>query len=141
MAIIRVLKPFVFTYPVQPGVRVPTEEVFKVVGDVQIADDHPLLSHPWFTRDHCDGKVESAAQAEARLVKEKADLEEQERQNAISRAAAEAAVNRLLPKGEALKIDNEALQEELNTPIPELRRRQAEKRAAGIVAPGGVKTA
>jgi len=139
MAIIRVLKPFVFTFPTEPGVRVPTEEVFKAVGDVQIADDHPLLSHLWFTRDYCDGKVESPAQAGARLAKEKAELEDQERQNAVSRAAAEAAVARVQPKGEAVKIDNAALEEELNTPIPELRRRQDEKRAAGIVTPGGVK--
>ncbi len=139
MATIRVLKPFVFTYPTQPGVRVPTEEVFKVVGDVEINDDHPLLSHPWFTRDYCDGKVENPKQAEARLAKEKEELEKQEAENARSRALAEAAVARVQPKGDALAIDRAALEAELNTPIPELKRQQAAKRAAGIDTVGGAK--
>jgi len=137
---IRVLKPFMFTFPTAPDERTPTEQRFTA-GDVTLEDNHPLLSHRWFKRDFCDGRVESPAQAKARLDEEKRKLDEQEAQNAISKAAAEAAVARLLPKGDAIQTDNEALQEELNTPIPELRRRQEEKRAAGIANPGGVKRA
>lgn len=137
--IIRVLKPFVFTFPPLKGERMPTEQKFKVLGDVEIADDHPMLSHPWFTQDHCDGHVESPIQAQARLDRERLTLEEQERQNVISKAAAEAAIARLQNVGRIVQGTAEELDEELNTPIPLLRARQNAKRAAGIDTPGGVK--
>lgn len=138
MAIIRVLKPFVFTYPPLAGERMPTEESFKTLGDVVIADDHPLLKHPWFVKDHCDGRVESPAQAQARVEQERLALEEQEKQNVLSKAAAEAAVARLQNVGRAVQGTAAELDEELNTPIPLLRARQNAKRAAAIDAPGGV---
>lgn len=139
MTVIRVLKPFVFTFPALKGERMPTEQKFKVVGDVEIADDHPLLSHEWFLKDYCDGAIESTQQARLRLEREKLALEDQERQNVISRAAAEAAVMRLENAGQMAHGTAEELEKELNTPIPILKARQAAKRAAGIDSPGGVK--
>lgn len=65
MTIVRVLKPFVFSFPLSPafpsapGSR--TAEQSFTPGDVELPDDHPLFSHPWFSNGFCDGHVEMPA--------------------------------------------------------------------------------
>jgi hypothetical protein len=146
MATIRVLKSFVFTPPPERRSRVPTEMKFRTGPnrepvDVTIPDNHPLLTHPWYLDDHCDGCVESPEQAKARVDRERAALAASVAQNTASLAQAQAAVDRMQNAGKSILGSKEEQEEELNTPIPELRARQNAKRAASIDASGGVKAA
>jgi hypothetical protein len=126
MPIVRVLKPFVFTFPQVEGNRgSPTEEKF-VPGDISIPDDHPMLKHWWFVEYSCDGRVESPKQAVARLDAERIKRDEEEAANAVAKVAAEQAMARLTgARSESITASKAEIEAELNTPVNILRGKQA----------------
>lgn len=132
---IRVLKPFVFTSPAAPGLLTAArEEAFHHKGGpnrdgvYELADDHPMFTHPWYASSYCDGKVESPQQAEERLAAEKVkqdaiDAERVEQQAKANIAAGRQVVTSVDGGSDQAKSEVEA---NLNTPISELRARQGQ---------------
>jgi hypothetical protein len=142
--IIRVLKPFVFsTRPVGGTDRAPPVERKFTVGDHEIDDG--TAAHPWIAAG-ADGKIESAEAALARITAEKVKADELTAANETARIAAERALEQLEKRARTadkiasaiadIEANPEApvaasaaakdeLQKNLDTPVSELRAKQA----------------
>ena len=117
---ITVLRAFVFSHA-SPDQRFGTEHPFAA-GEHELADDHPLLTHEWFTKHRCDGKVET----EEDVAKKKAAADA-----AAEVAAAEGA--KLVAEAQK-KLDDDALRQ-----AAERERAVQEATAAAASAKAGSK--
>jgi len=131
MAIIRVLRPFVFTYPLTAGERLNRERVFGV-GEHEV--DDAVASHPWI-KAYADGRIESPQQEAARLKAAADNAAELARIAEQSRVASEAAFARLVGNAPAAKMTAEEMEAALNTPVDQLRAKQGAAIASEVNSP------
>ncbi len=117
---INVLKPFVFSAPLEKDQRLPTERLFTV-GEHEITEE--MANHPWIKNTHAEGKIESPEQRVKRVKEQKVKADADAAQAAIATAEAEAAVRRATTAQPVLTASAEELEEELNTPVHVLRER------------------
>lgn len=141
---IRVLKPFVFSIIPKAGGVIAQETKFHI-GEHEIADE--IADHPWI-KSLADGHIESDEEFAKRVQVDEERLALEAAINEKARVDAEAAFARVQEmygqNGPSIHgddknpaddlnapIDQEKLNEELNTPINELNKRGKKKSAAG----------
>jgi len=94
---INVLRAFVFSHAAQDA-RFGTEHPFAV-GEHVLEDDHPLLTHDWYLKNRCDGKVETEEDVAKRVAAKQAA------------ADAEAADGQRLIAEAQKKLDDDAIRQ------------------------------
>lgn len=119
--VIRVLKPFMFTFPAKATEKLTTERLFTI-GDHEIDDE--IANHPWI-KAGADGKIESVAQARARHAKALAAVLSAEEEARVAADSANAAMARIQSSQPENKASAEEIERELNTPVHEIKKRQA----------------
>jgi hypothetical protein len=121
MARIRVLKPFMFSSPAQPGQKLTTERFFGP-GEHEVDDD--FLLHPWIRDTNAEGRIESPAQTKARIEKQVADAKAATIEADIATANANAAFARIKAAEPGAKASAKEIEAELNTSGADLRAKQ-----------------
>lgn len=127
-----VLKAFTFNTPVHikgNGMQqiLPDERRF-VAGEhlLDPADpaDAAVLAHPFICRDLADGYIEHPQVTSARLEQETRAAEERQRQREALLIEARASLDRATVTGESAHLAGEDIQDELDTPLNQPRRRR-----------------
>lgn len=133
MPSIRVLRPFLFSYPLKEGQRFAKER-HLVPGDQEIDDE--IASHPWIKDHFADGCIETPEQAQQRLADAKAIARKAEDDAKLHLAQAEAALKRAEATSPDAKGEEEKIKKALNTPVNALQNQQG----AGITQQDGAGT-
>jgi hypothetical protein len=135
MPVIRVLKPFMFSFPARAGEKLTSETKF-LPGEHDVPQ--AVIDHPWI-KAGADGKIETLQQAAARTKAEadKAALakEDADRSNAM----AQAAVARLKAAEPGATGTAEEIAKELDTPVNEIQGKRAGVQAGELTDPSGGK--
>lgn len=124
---IRVVKPFVFSYPLESDKKIHREK-HLAAGEQEIDDE--MAAHPWIEKHFADGCIETPAAALARTQAAKVAADKATEDNQRILAEAQAAFDRAVTQSRAVMTPSDvALHKALNTPINELGTQQG----AGIV--------
>lgn len=130
---IRVLKPLMFSHPARNGQKLTTETRFSV-GEHVVDDD--IAEHPWIASG-ADGRIETPAQALARLAEAEQKAKEQKAEDDNVTAQAQAAAERLKRAEPRATGTAAELEVELNTPVSVLRAQREQGVAPGAPLDAG----